>query len=511
MPSKLTAKQLCQSLLKKVSISKLTLLGFLLVALPLTAALLFSVSKLSDLAKQSTVSVYHVAQLTQLNNQLSDRLVSIERFASQYVVLKDTALLTTFTEQQRSFLNIIEHFLLQQQDLTLVALLKELSVESQLIKDEIQKDSDENSGNLTLDIVQRKFKILVNLKNKIKDRSNTIINEQATNIDFTAKQVNQNILNSLYTIPITLLIALIFLLLITRPLKALIRKINTLEQGNFSEKIDVQGTSEVEEIAQALEMMRKRLHALELQKSSFIRHISHELKTPLAAIREGTELIYDNSVGPLNDDQQEICDIIRGSVTRLQRLIEDLLDFNIVLDSTSLQDAEKIHLPTLIDSALALRKLDIKRKNLVIDSSGSDCDFYSNTKQISVILDNVLSNAIKFSPLGGIITIKYHSTHNNKNNLIIEITDQGPGMSNNLKDKVFDAFYQGPPPQDNQIKGSGLGLTIVKELLMRLNGFIDLSDNHTSNHDKSSLKQHGKGSCVTITLPQENKAKSTAP
>ena len=69
----------------------------------------------------------------------------------------------------------------------------------------------------------------------------------------------------------------------------------------------------VKEINEALNSMGNRLHALELQKSSFIRHISHELKTPLAAIREGTELLYDNSVGSLNNDQQEITKIIRNS------------------------------------------------------------------------------------------------------------------------------------------------------------------------------------------------------
>ncbi|HBY86358.1 MAG TPA: two-component sensor histidine kinase, partial [Colwellia sp.] len=160
-------------------------------------------------------------------------------------------------------------------------------------------------------------------------------------------------------------------------------------------------------IADALENMRQRLHALELQKSSFIRHISHELKTPLAAIREGTELIYDNSVGPLNDDQQEICDIIRVSVNRLQRLIEDLLDFNIVLDSTSLHGLEKISLSELISDACNVRKLDIKSKNLTMKCNNSPYFIYSNSKQLSVILDNILSNAIKYSPVDGDITITY--------------------------------------------------------------------------------------------------------
>jgi two-component system sensor histidine kinase GlrK len=478
-------------LLKKVSISKLTLLGFILVSLPLTVALLFSANKLSQLAEKSTNAIYHVAHLTQLNSKVSDKLVIIERHASQYLVLNNRALLTHFNEQQADLDKTIEQSLIHLQDLPLVVLLKELSVASEAIKQQLNTSSPVN---LTLEKLQQEFTTLLTLKQKIKARSNTVINAQAKSIDIAAEKINQNIFNSLYTIPITLLIAVIFILLITKPLQLLIRKINHLEQGNFNQAIDVKGTIEVEEIAQALEMMRKRLHALELQKSSFIRHISHELKTPLAAIREGTELIYDKSVGPLNDDQQEICGILKMSVNRLQRLIEDLLDFNIVLDSTSLQDAENIKLSLMITQALELRKLDIKRKNLLIDCQYGEISLNTNVKQLSVVLDNILSNAIKYSPQNGTIVIYVH----NNPELTINIVDQGPCIPTGKLAKVFDAFYQGPLPEGSQIKGSGLGLTIVKELIMRLNGTIAI----TNIQEGSVIK--GSSACVVLPTKVES-------
>jgi len=280
----------------------------------------------------------------------------------------------------------------------------------------------------------------------------------------------------LLIIPISLLIGIFFIILITKPLKLLTAKIKRIERGDFEGNISVHGSIEINEIADALEMMRTRLHALELQKSSFIRHISHELKTPLAAIREGTELLYDNSVGPLNEEQQEISLIIKSSVKRLQRLIEDLLNFNIVLDSTSLQDREKILLSRIIETVLEERKLDIKRKNLVIDSSfdGSTMTqilLHSNAKQLTVIFDNLLSNAIKYSPEEGVISLNIEMSNDR---VLLTISDQGPGIALEQQGKIFNAFYQGTAPQDNTIKGSGLGLTIVKELLMRLNGTINI-------------------------------------
>ena len=237
----------------------------------------------------------------------------------------------------------------KRQDKELINLLQALSVESDRISAVMHSD---NIASMSLEQIQLEFKPLHNISAQLEKRSNFVVNDHVQNIHQTTESISENILQRLYIIPVTLLIAGIFIILITKPLKRLTDKIQQLEQGNFEQEINLHGPAEVRGIVDALEDMRLRLHSLELQKSSFIRHISHELKTPLAAIREGTELIYDNSVGPLNDEQQEICDIIRLSVNRLQRLIEDLLDFNIVLDSTSLHGLEKIELPELLNDCL---------------------------------------------------------------------------------------------------------------------------------------------------------------
>jgi two-component system sensor histidine kinase GlrK len=231
----------------------------------------------------------------------------------------------------------------------------------------------------------------LSLSEKIAEQSNNLLISQAQQIKASANDVRHDMLKSLMIISFTLIIAAIFIFLITKPLKQLLKKIQHLAFGNFDSEVTFNGSPEMKEIADALEVMRNRLHALELQKSSFIRHISHELKTPLAAIREGTELLYDHSVGELNAEQQEISNIIRSSVTRLQRLIEDLLDFNIVLDSTSLQDAETVELSLLVAQVLQQRSLDIKQKNLTVVYKSAAIKLKANGKQLSVILDNLLS------------------------------------------------------------------------------------------------------------------------
>ncbi|XQW85615.1 ATP-binding protein [Thalassotalea piscium] len=457
-----------------VSIKTLTLMGFGLVAFPLVFAFLYSANQVNELSQQGTTAIYNVAELVENNRRASQSLTRIERFASQYVVLKEQDLLTEYTAQKLQLNEILEQEFNHYKDDEFPIIIKQYT---QKLLEIDQLLAEKNGDAINLEQLQRHFKTLAKVNQQLTLHSNQIINQQASNMEASANQVKRTMLFSLTIIPITLLIAGVFIVLITLPLKVLLSKIKLLEQGNFQLPITVDGSIEIEEIADALELMRSRLHALELQKSSFIRHISHELKTPLAAIREGTELLYDNSVGALNNDQQEITKIIRTSVTRLQRLIEDLLDFNIVLDSTSLQDAEVISLTKEVEQALSLRVLDLKRKQITVKKEMENISIQCNSKQLSVILDNLLSNAIKFSPDNGTITIQAKVV---EQVLQLTIADQGTGIEPSLHSKIFDAFYQGPTEHNSQIKSSGLGLTIVKELLMRLNGTISIESKTVS-------------------------------
>jgi two-component system sensor histidine kinase GlrK len=161
-----------------------------------------------------------------------------------------------------------------------------------------------------------------------------------------------------------------------------------------------------------------------------------------------------------------------------------------------LNGLERISLLELINDVCQVRKLDIKSKNLQIKCNNSPLYIHTNSKQLSVVLDNVLSNAIKYSPQNGHIEISYSS---NDEELTLHIIDQGPGIPLSLSHKVFDAFYQGQAPENSLIKGSGLGLTIVKELLLRLNGSIEITP------AEKIIAVNKSGACITITLPHTPK------
>ncbi len=471
--------------LSTLSIKNLTLLGFTLVALPLVLALSFSAVQVNQLSQQGADAIFDVASLIKSNREASETMTKMERYASQYLVLNDKELLQGYRQQQHILNTNIAKNLTHSSD----PQLQQLSKQFLQVSDDINAFVVPRLQSHSLEKLQRKFRQLVGVSQLINLRTNEVITTQAETLKTKAEKVSAMMIKSLVIIPIIIIIAGLFILLITKPLKTLIKKIQRLERGDFEEKIQLEGSSEVVEIADALEVMRTRLHALELQKSSFIRHISHELKTPLAAIKVGIELLGDSSVGKLTVEQQEVSNIIAGNVERLQLLIEDLLDFNIVLDSTSLQDSEKLSVIALLNAAIDARILDIKHKKLTINQNVEDISVYSNAKQLQVVIDNLLSNAIKFSPDGGLLTLDVKEVDTK---VQLSITDQGIGVPQNAQEKIFDAFYQGTPAENSQIKGSGLGLTIVKELLMRLNGKISIASQTATI----------PGTQMTITLPR---------
>jgi two-component system sensor histidine kinase GlrK len=474
-----------------LSITSLTLLGFSLVAIPLVIALLFGASQVNTLAKDSEEAIIDVTKILDNLQLLKNSQIKMERSAARYLVLRDGALAKSYLNQSQQILTITQKFVTASSDGELQTLVNVYAnTIINLVKVTIPNAEKKSSNDADiLQPIQEKFNTLTQVYEKISRRSNTLNAQQINHIKQAAQSTRDFMIQSLVIIPISLLIAAVFIFLITTPLKTLTKSILRLQQGLFDREIQLTGSPEIQEIAQALENMRMRLHALELQKSSFIRHISHELKTPLAAIREGTELLYDHSVGELNTEQQEISHIIKNSVFRLQKHIEDLLDFNIVLDSTSLQDSEQILVDDTITQVLSDRKLDIKRKKIHIDLQLSNIYLMSNRKQVSVIIDNLLSNAIKYSPNEGVILL---STILKEGQLILTVSDQGIGISDEHQSKVFDAFFQGTAPIDSLVKSSGLGLTIVKELILRLNGHISLVSNQK---DQTGVK-------FSVTLPR---------
>jgi two-component system sensor histidine kinase GlrK len=164
-----------------------------------------------------------------------------------------------------------------------------------------------------------------------------------------------------------------------------------------------------------------------------------------------------------------VVQILQQNGVRLQTLIEDLLNFNTAVSQAPLSTVNPVRLDDTIQRVISDHKLTLVAKNIDLDTQLSPCVVEGDYEKLRVIIDNLLSNAIKYSPMGGKITIKLRE---NQSQVILDVFDSGPGIRADEGSKIFETFYQGNPPADGHIKGSGLGLSIAREHVLAHRGLI---------------------------------------
>jgi two-component system sensor histidine kinase GlrK len=275
---------------------------------------------------------------------------------------------------------------------------------------------------------------------------------------------------ALLLIASALIVAAVFTVLITRPIKQLKRAIRQLGDGELTAPIEVKGPDDLQNLGSHLEWLRERLLEFGQQKLRFMRHISHELKTPLASMREGTGLLAERVVGPLNAEQAEVARILLQNSLQLQRLIEDLINFSVAEHPPSTTTLAAVPLHRLLKRLVQDQKLAAKAKNILFDIRLSDAIVSGDAEKLRVIFDNLLSNAIKYTSLNGRIVL---ALTQERGHAVVDVLDTGPGIDLDEREKIFDAFYQGRAVAKGHIKGSGLGLSIAHEYVKLHGGTIE--------------------------------------
>src|SRR5690606_30524481 len=204
-------------------------------------------------------------------------------------------------------------------------------------------------------------------------------------------------------IPGTLVLIMFFLVVVGRPMRQVDRAIRELGSGDFTRPITVTGPRDIETLGRQLEWLRQRLKEQSEEKNKFLRHMSHELKTPLANIREGTELLLDGSVGELEVQQQEVTGILRENGLKLQALIENLLNFSAWQTKTASLEITEFELKRLVFSVLSQHRLPISNQKVRLQIAGSPVRVRADEGKLRLMLENFVSNAIKFLPCGGVL------------------------------------------------------------------------------------------------------------
>jgi two-component system sensor histidine kinase GlrK len=264
----------------------------------------------------------------------------------------------------------------------------------------------------------------------------------------------------------------VFAVLIARPIRQLDQAIRQMGTADFTHAIRVTGPQDLRYVGQRLEWLRVRLAELEQQQTQFLRHVSHELKTPLTAVREGAELLRDNVGGRLAPEQQEIVRIVRENTLQLQKLIEDLLAYH-QTRATEPATLGPIALPDVVMRVVREQKLAALARMVSFETNLKPAIVVGDAENLRTIVDNLVSNAIKYSPHSGVIELVVGAEDGQA---ILDVIDQGPGVAPTHRGHIFDSFYQGPAPAEGRVKGSGLGLAIAREYAHAHGGRVELVD-----------------------------------
>ena len=462
-------------MLQRFSFRPLLVIAFLLIAALLGAASLRALFALEALTAQSRDYAARALALSGAAQSLRERSVSMERSARQSVVLDDRVLRQRFRDEARDAAAIVAR--LAQEDIaaaregpwrahhdTLLDLLAgpldtALEREHQLAQ-EFREIEAINTA------------IAVQVQQAIQQRNQSLQDRLETSRQHLAQQV-------IAAIVLAVLMALAFGVWFTRPLKKLENAIVGLGENRLDQVIAIHGPADLALVGERLNWLRLRLSELDADKSRFLRHISHELKTPLASLREGVSLLEDGVAGPLSQDQREIAQILRHNTGALQGQIEDLLRFNTAAFEARQLRRQSVDLLQLIEAQVEAQRLQWRARDLTVQVSGAPLRMEVDPEKIGTALANLLSNAIRYSPLKGTIEV---ALSQQPGRVQIDIRDQGAGVAPVDRERIFEPFYRGERQPEGGVRGSGIGLSIVHEYIAAHGGRIDLLPEEAGTH-----------------------------
>ena len=447
------------------SLRQLVMLSFVLILLPLLVLAWQAWQSLNALSDRAAVTNRTTLVEARRSEAMANAALEMERSYRQYCVLDDATLASVYQGQRKRYSDMLRaHEGVLPDALLYQQLRRHLDALAQLRC----KNSGPDAGAVAeLDAFAA--------------ANSAMVQATRTVVFSRGQQLQQEIAErgqffgwlALVLFLLSLTMMLLFTRMIIGPVKGIESMINRLGEGESLSGSGVfKGPRELRSVGKRILWLSERLTWLESQRHQFLRHLSHELKTPLASMREGTELLADRIVGPLTPEQLEGVAILDSSSRNLQTLIEQLLDYNRKLADTA-AELQPVSLAPLVEKMIAAHSLPARAKmmNTRVEMNAPGCQA-EPTLLLSAI-DNLYSNAIHYGDNATDILLR---SRQQGNSVIIEIVNSGPPVPEAEKNMIFEPFYQGSRQRKGAVKGSGLGLSIARDCVRRMKGSLQLVD-----------------------------------
>jgi two-component system sensor histidine kinase GlrK len=473
-------------------LSGLVLLGLIAVVAPLLLGTVNAAVEMRSLSTASELLVANGVAATQYTQAIVRQVASLERTARLYQILRRPVLLETFRQNRERLEGTLDGLERLPGDPGRAEVIERMRETTLVIERGLGAESA-----ATVNDALRRFTQLSNDAGQLSTLASRQTDRELNALRRETDRARRRILwQSAALVPATLGLMVLFAIFVGRPIRVIDRAIDAIGHGRLADPVAVHGPTDLEALGRQLEWLRLRLTEVSEDRNRFLRHMSHELKTPLANIREGTELLLEGAVGTLKPEQREVGGILRDNAVRLQRLIENLLSYSEWQERRGGIEPSAVNLRTMIAAAVETYQLPIGAHRLELVQQVEDVTFQADRARLRLILDNLLSNAIKFTPDGGAITLR---GRRDDDDVVIDVADTGPGIAPAERARVFEAFYQGATPQGGLLRGTGIGLSVVNEFVQAHGGTVEIVDGEFP------------GAHFRLRLPAAGRAKTDAP
>jgi signal transduction histidine kinase len=271
---------------------------------------------------------------------------------------------------------------------------------------------------------------------------------------------------------------------VARPLHQLRKATQAVAAREFSKPLAVSGPSEIRDLTRAFNRMADRLGEIDRLKDEFFTGISHDLRTPLAAIRWSADLLHTGSLGVLTPKQMRLAETIQSSSRRLLALVGQIVELGRLRAGQLQLDLRSTDLRGVIGQAVEEMRPLAEHGQLRLDVAVPDDlpTIMADADRLHQIMVNLLANAVRFTPPGGRVSV---SVVRESAEVAVQVADTGVGIPADLVPKIFDPYEQAHRGRG----GSGVGLTVVRGLVEAHGGRVWVES------------EEARGSCFTFTLP----------
>jgi two-component system sensor histidine kinase GlrK len=269
-----------------------------------------------------------------------------------------------------------------------------------------------------------------------------------------------------------------------------------LGSGELDEPIVVVGPSDLSFLGTRLEWLRTHLMELEISKQQFMHNVAREINLPLESIRVDAELLVNEVDEESDSVRQDIARDLSNNVDKLKTVSEELVRYSQISSKPEMNYKQTVNMKVLLESVIEDYQPRLQAKSISLKKLARPVEIFGIHEQLRTIIEQLLSNAVKYSPAKGEIRIMLRDSGTQ---MELEVEDEGPGIALEERAHVFEPFFRGKAQGDECVEGSGLGLAIVKEYVTNHQGKVDILD--------SRQDQHGARIRVLIPLTGESMGK----